>query len=65
MGKGDSDTLIKALGMVLGAAALVPLAYYGLRFVAETRCPECGARVDIVKRPGEWEPELVPAADAA
>jgi hypothetical protein len=51
----------KVAGFVLGAAALVPLAYYGLTFIVSTRCPECDARLDIVKRSGNWEPDLVPA----
>ncbi len=56
-----SKSITRVAGYLLGAVALVPLAYYGLRTITETHCPECDARLDIVKRPGRWEPDLLPA----
>lgn len=53
----------KIAGFALGAAILAPIAYYGAQIILEARCPECDADLKIVKRPRQWEPDLLPADD--
>ena len=56
----DPVKTISRIGMVLaGAAALAPIAYYGANIAMKLKCPNCGAELDLVKRPGAFEPELV------
>jgi hypothetical protein len=51
-------TLMALGGMILGAIALAPLAYFGAAFGARKRCPHCDAELDVLKRPGRWEPDI-------
>jgi hypothetical protein len=57
----DKDKTLMALGgMILGAIALAPLAYFGATFGSRQRCPHCDAEFDVLKRPGRWEPDVEP-----
>ena len=62
------DSSLKTVGriaaLVVGAAVLAPLAYYGAAFTFRDRCPKCDADLDIVKRPGKWDPDLYPCEDS-
>lgn len=57
------NTLMALGGIILGAIALAPLAYFGSAFASRKRCPHCDAELDVLKRPGKWEPDVEAAED--
>jgi hypothetical protein len=55
----EKDKALMALGgIILGAIALAPLAYFGATFGSRKRCPHCDGELDILKRPGKWDPDV-------